>query len=274
MLVAPYPCSVSAFHSCTRPIYSACHNPNFKKFTIHAICFLSTSETVPYGRQEAVKNGYDLLLFCLNITYRCINRTSFAHLLSVGHVHAVQHVSAPDREDCALAFYEAMFAAHAADLERCGRGELPETWLHRCAAHFAQNYRRHLDYVQSHECTWPVVADEEGRSMEWEPLAALPSSDAPLCREELNRRIADSLTCLNPHQRRYLLLHYAHGLTYARIAAEHDDHEDAVRMTVNRARRHLRAVLFQSGFDAVEACDYLSELSACNAERERAEVPC
>lgn len=182
------------------------------------------------------------------------------HLVSVGLCAALRQLLLQDRDDCGAEFYLYMRRKHRAMLEQYLRGELPETWLIRCAEHFAQNYARHLHCVQNHECDWPMLTEETVEDIGDIP-SSQPSPDILLCRRELKQRFSLLISKLTARQVRYLLLHCVERQSYVQIAADHEDDQDAVRMTVNRALKRLYSLCIEAGFDQAEAADYLHEVS-------------
>ena len=181
-------------------------------------------------------------------------RLRLRQLLIIGRSHAHQQgLTESDAQDCALIFAEYVWQLNIPPEKQTAQ------WLARCAANWAQNYRRGQARLRRHEAvSLEAWAEERFRDALSDRAPAVGET---LYQRELRERLEAGLAFLKPKPRDFLLQHFLDGKTYQQIADETGERPDAVRQAVTRACKRVRVHLEKQELNEAEALDYLSILA-------------
>ena len=183
------------------------------------------------------------------------------YLFTLARDCAGQHRLSPsDAEDCAIVFVEKMCVEQALLLKQHQHSPGFTVWLNVCARNHVRDYCRQQARVCKIESPLP-----EQEILDSATLNHIHDEQCQPCafalRSELKRRLERAATELTPEARSLFLRHFVVGATFAELARETSSTPDAVRMVVQRARKHLRETLQRQGMTEEDAKEYLAELA-------------
>ena len=182
----------------------------------------------------------------------------FTSLMRTAHRHACRRLRCAELEDCTIEFAEHMLLHYGEELECRQGGPRFEAWLDRCARNYVEDYCRRQARRSRREIAWPEQEDESGVSAHWETALAAAPCDASVLRGECQRRVMQAIQRLAPKSRALFLRHHLHGETLTELAHATGNTPDAVRMTVSRACKQVRATLEWQGMTDNDADEYLA----------------
>ena len=130
--------------------------------------------------------------------------------------------------------------------------EQAEIWLNACCRHKAIDFLRKEKQRREHEI--PL------NSLEIEHESQTPKCECSAICSELSTHLKKAISKLTPNQQEILLLYHFEEKTIAEIAEETGRTPNAIKESLSHARKRLRHLLEESGFDEQELAEYLYEI--------------
>ena len=182
-------------------------------------------------------------------------------LFDTAQRYATQHLTPADAEDCAIAFVEKMVVEPPPLLEQHQRNPDFAAWQNICARNHVRDFCRRQRRIRQQETEWPQQENEDGAIADSEFPDTHISPCAQAIGGELSRRIAAASAELKPEAYALLRQHYLEKQTFVELAEATGLSPDAVRMMVQRARKHLHKTLQRQGMTEEDVNEYLAELA-------------
>ena len=181
-------------------------------------------------------------------------------LLRVAHRHACRRLRRNDQDDCVIEFTETMLLHRRKELARRQRRPHFDAWLDRCARNHVEDFCRRQARRDRRETAWPEQADETGTIAPWEPAGQDASCESVTLREECGKRFLQAVEGLAPIPRDLFQRHYLHDETLTELANATGKTPDAIRMTLARACKQVRARLEKNQMTEADADEYLAAM--------------
>lgn len=158
-----------------------------------------------------------------------------------------QGMSVEDAEDCAITFVERHWFLR-------GEKTIPSGgWLLRCARNYVLDCLRAQNRLRRHETAWPLTQAEEDSGSDGTPRLWEPADSAGECplgmllREECWAHLIVALDRLEPEPRRLLVRYHLGGESLATLAEASGRSSEAVRKSLQRAAKQVRALILRQG---------------------------